>query len=605
MNANDIEILAVSKLKRVLTINEYLSPVINEGDKEPSWDGHIYLYQKKGKKKKDIKGRVSIQVKGVEENSTIISDIKYTVSVVDLRNYLKDGGVIYFVVYVDRQGNDKIYYCTMEPLIIKKFLNELKKSSQKNKTISFKALPEDDDKIRDIFFNFQLNSQKQISFIGYEPLSFNNLIDKLKPENLEISIQGYGMKDISDFAEFKKYNQAFMYAKISDLNILVPMDVILSEIFEYKEVDITVGVSGKVYYEKVISEYHSKDKVILRLSNWLAIIFNPLKKQFNAQLSSGSFFRSAAHDMSFFLSAIKEQNFELNGIAINLVDWSREISQADYEHKVEMLELFDETVKLMDMLGVKEDIDMITLSDLEKNNLEMLRISLIDQKLMTGFPEKINILKIVEIGRYKFACIFQEVDKERGTYRIFDIFDTPFNILTEDVNGDGYHYSILMLLDSKCLSEITNIKYDKMLISFQELPFNEYVLDHTNRFALTLINASDIIADSDETRKNELLKTALTFLEWVDEKDIHSMMEDMLFINKIQIQKRMRKLKAQELKELLLITELDEISTGIRFSAYTLLEDKVGADLQFKLFSEENREDLKGYPIWNLYNTLE
>ena len=144
-----------------------------------------------------------------------------------------------------------------------------------------------------------------------------------------------------------------------------------------------------------------------------------------------------------------------------------------------------------------------------------------------------------------------------------------------------------------------------MLISFQELPFNEYVLDHTNRFALTLINASDIIADSDETRKNELLKTALTFLEWVDEKDIHSMMEDMLFINKIQIQKRMRKLKAQELKELLLITELDEISTGIRFSAYTLLEDKVGADLQFKLFSEENREDLKGYPIWNLYNTLE
>ena len=110
MDSNAIENISVSKLKMVLMLNDYLSPFINEGDKEPSWDGNIYLYNKKGKKKKDIKGRVSIQVKGEEKSITKKNEIKYPVSVVDLRNYLSDGGVIYFVVYVDKQGNSKIYY---------------------------------------------------------------------------------------------------------------------------------------------------------------------------------------------------------------------------------------------------------------------------------------------------------------------------------------------------------------------------------------------------------------------------------------------------------------------------------------------------------------
>ena len=129
MDSNAIENISVSKLKMVLMLNDYLSPFINEGDKEPSWDGNIYLYNKKGKKKKDIKGRVSIQVKGEEKSITKKNEIKYPVSVVDLRNYLSDGGVIYFVVYVDKQGNSKIYYCAMEPLRIQDFLKELKRES--------------------------------------------------------------------------------------------------------------------------------------------------------------------------------------------------------------------------------------------------------------------------------------------------------------------------------------------------------------------------------------------------------------------------------------------------------------------------------------------
>ena len=61
MDQKDIETIAISKVKVSLTSNAYLSPFLNENDKEPSWDGQIYLYKKEGKRKADIEGRVSVQ----------------------------------------------------------------------------------------------------------------------------------------------------------------------------------------------------------------------------------------------------------------------------------------------------------------------------------------------------------------------------------------------------------------------------------------------------------------------------------------------------------------------------------------------------------------
>ena len=300
MDSNAIENISVSKLKMVLMLNDYLSPFINEGDKEPSWDGNIYLYNKKGKKKKDIKGRVSIQVKGEEKSITKKNEIKYPVSVVDLRNYLSDGGVIYFVVYVDKQGNSKIYYCAMEPLRIQDFLKELKRESQQTKSIAFRALPDDKEKVRDIFFTFKLNSQKQISFVNNKPLSFEEVQKKYGKDGFEISFHGYGLKDISDFQEFKKYNNTYLYVKVPDLDISIPMDGHVSDIFSYEEANISIGVSGKIYYEKVIRELHGKNEVILQLSKWIKIIFNVSKVQLKVEIKSSPFIKSAVRDLSFF-----------------------------------------------------------------------------------------------------------------------------------------------------------------------------------------------------------------------------------------------------------------------------------------------------------------
>ena len=105
-----MEKIATASVKTSISITDELSPFINEGDKEPSWDGNIYIYANKDKRKESIK-KVPVQVKGKQSDDFSLDTIKYPVTVVDLENYLIDGGVVFFVVYISKDGRDtKIYY---------------------------------------------------------------------------------------------------------------------------------------------------------------------------------------------------------------------------------------------------------------------------------------------------------------------------------------------------------------------------------------------------------------------------------------------------------------------------------------------------------------
>lgn len=60
----DIEKLATSAVTGYISKTDYLSPFINEGDKEPSWDGNIYVFNNSSRSKCYLMGKVAVQVKG-------------------------------------------------------------------------------------------------------------------------------------------------------------------------------------------------------------------------------------------------------------------------------------------------------------------------------------------------------------------------------------------------------------------------------------------------------------------------------------------------------------------------------------------------------------
>ena len=96
----DIEKLATAALKKSISQTDFLADFVNDGDKEPSWDGNIYIYADSTKSKKGIK-KIPVQVKGEGRKKIPPQKApKFSVSIIDLDNWLRDGGVMLFVVLI-------------------------------------------------------------------------------------------------------------------------------------------------------------------------------------------------------------------------------------------------------------------------------------------------------------------------------------------------------------------------------------------------------------------------------------------------------------------------------------------------------------------------
>ena len=169
-----IEAAAVSEVMSHIANTDYLAPSINSSDKEPSWDGHIYVYSHMSHEKSMLTGRVPTQVKGKKVSALVDGTIPYPIDVIDLKNYLLDGGVFYFVVLLSPTGK-KIYYSILLPYDINEILLKLAES-QKSVSVHFDEFPNDKTEITDLFLNFLRDRDFQRSLSVIRKDEFNLLM---------------------------------------------------------------------------------------------------------------------------------------------------------------------------------------------------------------------------------------------------------------------------------------------------------------------------------------------------------------------------------------------------------------------------------------------
>lgn len=316
-NKKRIEETATTALKAALLTCSILESYIDSNDKTPSWDGTVFVYEHKTPKKSDFIGKVPIQIKGTEKQ-IISNTASFSCSTVDLTNYYKDGGCIFFLVSVEPStGKSKIFYSSMLVFDLRKLLKPA--GPKKSITIHLDLFPENDaDEIAHIFMTFVQNSPKQASFIGKELYSIEELQQQgISIERLSFTASGIGI-DYTNLGKFVTTHSFYLYAKPKGLDIDIPVDKI-SHVCMSKPIEGKVCVKDNEHY----SEYHifyNNGKSTIRIGKGISLNLAEPGQRGTIKFKPTGSLSDFITDAEFLLDLMIQREISLNGASISFKD---------------------------------------------------------------------------------------------------------------------------------------------------------------------------------------------------------------------------------------------------------------------------------------------
>lgn len=584
-NTKRIEESATTALKSVLLKCPILDAYIGSNDKTPSWDGTVFVYKSENQKKENLQGRVPIQVKGTE--TLFVSDIAtFSCSIVDLRNYYHDGGCIFFLVSVaPATGEHKIFYANLLVVDLDKILKRAK--AQKTYSIRLKLFPEEDpNEMAHIFLSFTSNVHKQSSFIGKDLLSIEELERKgIKIESLTFNTSGIGLK-AEDLPRFVSAHDFYLYAKPEGLDIEIPIDRITDAIVS-KPVDGDIKVKEQIYYNSYIVQY-SKGEPTLRIGRGISLVLNQDEKKSLISFTPSGTLSEFIKDASLFLDVLENREININGAKISFND----SITIDIASRRNSLAYYNDVKKMLDMLGVTEELQIDSISAPDENNLRnFVGAVLYNRKI--GFR---NMTESTFYGPFKIANLVIWIWAERnqeGQYSVQNFF-SPRHIsmftLDDTECKNPIPVSQFLFLDKSAFTHTSNMNYELM---YQDIIQKDLVPEIVDRYVFWLL---DILSAYDEQNQKDpmLLEFAEKICDWLRSQGIAD--EKIMLLNKMQIVKRQRKLTPSEIVELAKLT-VPSCPPNIQCGAYLLLDDQVTAQKRFGEMDNESQKTFLTYPI--------
>lgn len=594
MDKKAIETLSVNAVKNSIVASDFLDQFITENDKEPSWDGFVYIYGNKSKKKSNLKGRMPVQVKGKECNNHSKSEITYSMSIADLKNYLYDGGSVLFVVYIGENGlTNKIYYAELTPIKLRILLEEAK--GKKTKSIQLKEFPTDNNRKATLFLNCLQNCQKQASFKEGKLLSLEELEEQGVLENIVISISSVDTKD-PQMALIE--NEVYVYAKIKGSDIPHPLEMILQDCHTQEERAAMITVGGRLFYTKY-KIVKSAEKVIIRYGESFTMSFYRKEKTYKFNYKNSDKIRVLAKDLDFMLSYLEAGYFKVNDVEMPLDKNVINNSNFDIIEQREQLKYIQKIVKVLDMLNCSEDINIKDLAAEDWRNLNRLITAFIEKKPVSGLKDDLQSIALLSVGKLKFAVYLHKCeDGQKGQYKIFDFFKTECSVAFDAGDGKLLPVSQFSILRAQEFLTISNMDFAVLLPSFQNVERHIETMNRANGFLLELLTAYDM---SKGDRKDILLKTALDFCEWISEASEEELDYQVKTLNTLQTIRRKREFTFDELEELYTMVENKQTGEACLVGAYLLLGQQLAAEMHFTKLSEQEQKSFKEYPIYHFW----
>ena len=597
LDSKTIETLSVNAVKNSIVTSEFLDQYISENDKEPSWDGFVYIYKNKSKKKENLKGRMPVQVKGTQCDDHSKERISFSMTKSDLINYLYDGGCILFVVYIGNNGlTNKIYYVELTPLKLRELLENAEE--QDSKTVHLKQFPSDSNRKSTIFLNCLQNCQKQSSFVEGKLFSLEELAKQGVLENLVIPFSGVGIKD-PQMALVK--NEVYLYAKIKGSSIPQPIKMIPEDSYTSQVLDADVTIDDKVFYTEY-TVIKSSECITYCFGNSFKMKFSEKEQTFKINFKNSSKIRVIAKDLDFILSYLDNGKFKFNNIEIPFDYDGANFSNFNIEEERKHLELAKKIVQVLDMLGCADDIDVDDMDDKDWRNMSRLITAFVDKKPVGGLNKGLAPVSCIKIGKLKLALYMKELE-ETDEYEIYDFFKTDVSVCIEDDEGNSLPVSPFCILSTDNFLDINNMNFDVLLPSFQKLEHHTETFNIANAFLLKLLSAYD--KSECEEIKSKIIKVCDDFSDWILNATDEELDYEIRTLNRLQTIKRYRDFAIDEISTLYKLIEDSNTSEMCIVGAYLLLGQQCAAEIHFSRLTDEEQNNFKEFPIYSFWKSEE
>lgn len=596
----DIEKLATTAVTSSLSKTDRLNPFLSEGDKEPAWDGNIYIHENAKKSKKNI-CKVPTQIKGKIHHGTVEDTIRYPVDIPDLKAYQKNGGALYFVVYLDDNGNTlQIYYTALLPFKIAELMKG--KSNTTTLTVTLQKFPDDKNEKTGIFLDFYDHAQKQASFAGKILPTVEDLQKKGTLESLTVHYAGMKKGKLFPlFPQITDGKEMFVYANVKDSPIPIPVEYYQSVTHMQisQEINKPVCVGDTKFFDSYVLITRAKTFSII-VGSCLTITA-PLPKngkqdgKTDISITTKGTLDQKIQSLPFIEAMIKAKSVTIGGATLPLEIDNEKLKCINYDKFDEEKAYLSQIKNVLNRLHVKKDLDLTKCKDMDYWKLNNLIAAVEDDDEIYGVKGELSSIVNLRIANIHLVMLCKKMDD--GGYKMWDYFDKHFPVVILDDKEQPHPVSQFSIMKKDDFLNTDNLNLEAVAESFKNVKdADDYNPEQANLVMLEILKAYD------ECGKQDLLKCAETINDWIlTLSDNHS---DIAVLNKMQIILRQRNLTFDEKY---IISDIATNSTEPlhKAGAFILLQEWDEVKKNLSTLPKETLEEFKKYPIYSLYKPQE
>lgn len=591
-DSDTIESLAVGPVRDAISRCPYAKEDIKTNDKMPSWDGDIFIYSKEGKKKEDLLGIIHSQVKGREVDMLSSNEITYPAEVSDLKNYLNNGGTLFFVVEIDPNDNRRIFYSTLLPIKLQVLFDDIEEG-QRTKSITLKPFPSDDkNAVATVLTNFYIDAHKQTSFSDVKLPTLKDLSGNKNVEKIFVSTKKIGARDDSNADALKAFveNEVCFYAQFKGNPAHIPVKAAVGKMAFSRLIDEPVRIDNRTFFDEYRITY-SANGLFITFAYGVKLSWDREGQQGKFNYVAPNSLRQRMVSLAFITALAKSGCFKLGDICYTMDYFN--FDEAKLNHEYEMCQ---RTAKLLQILHVEEDLDISGLKKSDAFALSCLETAFVDNQPVRGInhTQEGPTYKDISVSNLRIRVILAPNEKDNKLTDIEDFFNPKRHIISYQKENDENYYFIpgMSLLDINALCSLSNIDYSRTIAGYKEL-------SKSNPHMLLIANETlnKMILSYDKRANERLFSASLELATWLSTQSIPFITVNGCKLDVLQLTKRKRKLNKEEhalLEEILDNRELDPFD---KIGSLLLLGRKKEAKVFYKTMNTEQQTSFNLSPM--------